>query len=82
MLRSGEAQAAKDLRHFPLNRRIDVNLGKQPFVMSNDLLAEGEAYLSELAELKDQEKKRKLRSAGSPKGARRKDPKLCISQPW
>ena len=50
--------------------------------MLNELFAEGEAYLSELAELKDQEKKRKLRSAGSPKGARRKDQRLRESQPW
>ena len=50
--------------------------------MLNDLFAEGEAYLSKLAALKDQERQRKLRSPDLPKGARRKDQKLRESQPW
>ena len=83
-LQNEEADALtnSDFRHFSANRRINVNLDSLPFVMLNDLFAEGEAYLSELAALKDQEKKRKLSSPGSPKGARRKDEKLRVSQPW
>ena len=71
-----------DFRHFTAGRRIDVDLGTLPFVMLNDLFAEGEAYLSELADLKDQELKRKLRSSGSPKGGKRKDQKIRETQPW
>lgn len=61
---------------------IDVNWVHQLLVTLNDLFAEGEDYLAELAALKDQEKKRKLRSPDAPKGAKKTDPKLRETQPW
>ena len=83
-LQNEEADALtnSDFRHFTESRRVEVQLDKLPFAILNELFAEGEAYLSELAAWKEQEKKRKARSPVSPKGRRRKDPKLRESQPW
>jgi len=41
-----------------------------------------EAYLSELAALKDQEAKRKAERGGSPKGLRKKAKPLLGKDPW
>ena len=53
-LQNEEADALtnRDFRHFDKDRRIEVDLAKLDFVALNDLFAEGEAYIAELAEVK------------------------------
>ena len=54
-LQNEEADALtnSEFHHFRPENRIEVDLGKLGFVVMDELIAEGENYLSELAELKE-----------------------------
>ena len=57
-LQNEEADALTngDFRHFEPSRRIEVDLAKLDFIALEGLFAEGEAYITELAEVKEKAK--------------------------
>ena len=84
-LQNEEADALtnSDFRHFSESKRIHVDLDKLPFKIMNDLFAEGEDYLKELAELKVQDAALKDQTSTPQKKARKKAAdSLRESQPW
>ena len=84
-LQNEEADALTngDFHHFGPALRIAVDLDKLTFFVMSDLLAEGEAYVEELAALKVAEKaKKRTATADAPKGKTRKGPTLREREPW
>ena len=84
-LQNEEADALtnSDFRHFDMSKRIKVDLDKLGFVLMNDLFSVGDAYVEELAILKDQEKSRKNSSTlMPPPPKRKKGDTLSEREPW
>ena len=84
-LQNEEADALtnSDFRHFDLAKRIEVDLDSLGFVILSDLFADGDAYTTELAALKLQEKERKASAAGkAPPAKRRKSEALREKDAW
>ena len=84
-LQNEEADALtnSDFRHFDMAKRIEVDLDKLGFVLMNDLFSVGDAYVQELAVLKDSEKSRKISTASSaPPLKRKKGDTLRERDPW
>ena len=84
-LQNEEADALtnSDFRHFDMAKRIEVDLDKLGFVLMNDLFSVGDAYVRELAVLKDSEKTRKTSTASSaPPLKRKKGDTLRERDPW
>ena len=81
-----DALTNEDFRHFDPALRLEVDLSKLKFTIMNDLFAEGEAYVEELATLKkkDPPKKRVATSEGPqrPKRKANKGPTLRETDPW
>ena len=84
-LQNEEADALTngEFHHFDTNRRTHVELDKLGFKVMNELFAEGESYVTELAALKnsEQEKKRQ-RGSATPSGRTKKGPTLREREPW
>ena len=85
-LQNEEADALTngEFHHFDPDKRVTVDLEKLEFKVMNELFAEGESYVEELAKLKTEEKEKK-RSTGTstPTGkARKKGPGLREREPW
>ena len=83
-LQNEEADALtnSDFHNFSMERRIDVNLDSLPFIVLNEMFAEGKAYVSELQSLKEQEAKRKAERPESPRRVKRPSDKLKEKDPW
>ena len=84
-LQNEEADALTngDFHHFDMKLRIPVNLEDLGFVVMNELFAEGETYVAELAELKEAEKMKKRKgSDGTQTEKARKGPTLREREPW
>ena len=64
-LQNEEADALTNsvFHHFRKENRIEVDLGKLGFLVMDELFAEGENHLTELAELKEQTRKAKALKA-------------------
>ena len=72
-----------EFHHFDMNRRINVELDKLGFKVMNELFAEGEAYVTELADLKNSEQdKKRQRGNTTPSGRTKKGPTLREREPW
>ena len=73
-----------EFHHFDLSKRIPVDLEKLEFRVMNELFAEGECYVEELAKLKAEEnEKRRTAGTATPKGkSRKKGPGLREREPW
>ena len=73
-LQNEEADALTnwDFRHFDLDRRVEVDLDSLGFMVMNDLFDAGEAYLTELEDLKTSSKAGSSSSASDPKRKRTK----------
>ena len=83
-LQNEEADALTnlDFRHFDSASRIDVDSGKLPFKVLNDLFAEGESYLEELEALRAQDKERKEAKELKKKGPKPEKVTLREREPW
>ena len=83
-LQNEEADALtnSDFRHFRKENRIEVDLSKLGFVVMDSLFEVGEAYLGELAELKEGEKKAAEAAGKTPVKKRRKGLPMSERQPW
>ena len=84
-LQNEEADALtnSDFRHFSKDKEIHVDLDKLPFKIMNELFAEGEDYLKELADLKVKDAEVKAPSSTPQKKARKKAAdSLRETQPW
>ncbi len=77
-----DAFTNSEFHNFRPENRIDVDLGKLGLVVMDELFAEGENYLSELAELKEGEK-RGVEAEGKTPGKKRKQGEpLRERDPW
>ena len=83
-LQNEEADALtnSEFHHFRPENRIEVDLGKLGFVVMDELFAVGENYLSELAELKEGEKRRVEKEGKAPVKKRKKGEPLRERDPW
>ena len=83
-LQNEEADALTngDFHHFRDGNRIEVDLAKLEFIVMEALFAEGEAYLAELAVLKEAGKRDVEATGQTPAKKRLKGKPLRERQPW
>ena len=83
-LQNEEADALtnSEFHHFRAENRIDVQLDQLEFIVMDSLFAVGEAYLEELAQLKEGEKRRVEAEGVTPARKRKKGEPLRERDPW
>ena len=83
-LQNEEADALTncEFHHFRKENRIEVDLGKLGFLVMDELFEVGESYMSELAELKEGEKRRAAAEGKTPGKKRSKGEPLRERDPW
>ena len=83
-LQNEEADALtnSEFHHFRAENRIDVQLDQLEFIVMDLLFAVGEAYLEELAQLKEGEKRRVEAEGVTPARKRKKGEPLRERDPW
>ena len=77
-----DALTNSDFRHFKAENRVDVRLDQLEFLVMDSLFAVGEAYLEELAQLKEGEKRRVESEGVTPARKRKKGEPLRERDPW